>query len=1081
MSDSSGTSSKRIFVKILITICVVFLLFFSVAAYFLKRGITLDSLDAGGVVVSDISLGWKEKLELQVEEISVRKEEKAEGKTLNLKLIKEGIQGAHYLAKIFSRFTINRLSIGQNQFGVDIHQESEQQHVLTLNSDELVFESLLTFNKDTLDIEITEARIGRFNSDFKGNLQLDGTSNRLTGTLTALINGSFPVSVDLIADDQQLSFQGREAGEITEIKPLVDLFGLSHNIQRWITDYLTGSRYHLVSFSGTLPWDNPKELLTTLEAEARVDDTEYVFAQGLEPLKARYTNVYFREGVLIIKPHDSTFYGQDGQESWLDINFNNPKNIVLTAHIKTRAVANDDILTLLDYYKIRLPFKQVGGVTATDLQLAIVLNKIQVEAGGVFEIDKGAIEWDGKKFHTEDARIKLVNSDVAIENLKVSYADVLTARVSGTIQARNNTGALDITLDKLVLRPEEPRVILDPSVPAKMRYRFGPDGHYLEAQPSSWLVDSTRLNLETLSGPVYLDDLAMVVTPVQLTISSGNLAELSGYISLRDYQLDLTCDLLEYHVGDLKLTSSHIPIGIEYDNGLVIITEETSQWEMSQMPVTLYPSQFAYHNHVFTVNRSRISYGSLFDSYLSGYYDTERKEGLFSLQEIDVINQDLQKKLKLGSSADVEVSGAGGNFVVYFPNFDLKVTTDENKNWSAVFGDLSAVYSRSKMLQKYQIREGRLSVSSEYGTRPYHFSADIKAPYPLLVEEGKPNNQVRVIGKLADEGVFLTINDELEAAYRGSHLGLTSRRIGYNINAIIELLRDLKSSNVPTEPESKDKQPLLIELNAEDSQVYLSPQSRLLADTIYLRFIDGELSAKLEHGPGQLLLRLENDTFLLESNDLNDEFIGALIQNSKALGGSMSMASMGSFDDFSIVFEMNDTNISGLAAINNVMAFLNTGPALMTFSLPEFNTEGLPIDSAVAGMRFIKKVGTFESLEIKGPEFQVKGDGAIDFTERLIDMDIFIKTQAGKNVGKVPILGYVLAGKDEDSSTSLKISGDFDNPEVSNSLVRDIVSYPVDVLYRTLKLPFHIAEKLGDQLSDESEESDSGLEKHTEE
>jgi hypothetical protein len=496
---------------------------------------------------------------------------------------------------------------------------------------------------------------------------------------------------------------------------------------------------------------------------------------------------------------------------------------------------------------------------------------------------------------------------------------------------------------------------------------------------------------------------------------------------------------------------------------------------MSQMPVMLYPSEFAYHDHVFTIHSSRISYGSLFDSYLSGYYNTERKEGLFSLKEIDVTNQDFQKKLTLGNNADVEVRGVGDKFVVYFPNFNLKVTTDEKKNWSAVFGDLSAIYSQSKVLQKYNIREGSLSVSSEFGTRPYHFSADIRAPYPLLVEGGEPSDLVQVTGRLADEGVFFTVNEDLEAVYRDSHLTLKSRRIGYNINAIIELLRDLQSSTVSADPEPKDKQPMVIELNAEDSQVYLSPQSRLLADTIILRFVDGELSAKLEHGPGHLQLKLENDTFLLESRDLNDEFMGALIKNSRVQGGRMSMASMGSFDEFSIVFEMDDTNIRGLATVNNVLAFLNTGPALMTFSLPQYNSEGLPIDSAVVGMTFKNKVGTFESLDIKGPEFQVTGNGGMDFSERLIDMDIAIKTQAGRNVGKIPLLGYVLAGKDEDSSTSLKVSGDFDNPEVSNSLARDIVTYPIDVLYRTLKLPFHITEKVSGQQSKERAEADAGF------
>ena len=97
----------------------------------------------------------------------------------------------------------------------------------------------------------------------------------------------------------------------------------------------------------------------------------------------------------------------------------------------------------------------------------------------------------------------------------------------------------------------------------------------------------------------------------------------------------------------------------------------------------------------------------------------------------------------------------------------------------------------------------------------------------------------------------------------------------------------------------------------------------------------------------------------------------------------------------------------------------------------------------------------------------------MDFSKQMIDMDIHIKTQASKNVGKIPLIGYVLAGKDEDASLSLKITGGFDDPEVTNSLVQDIVVYPVEILFRTLKLPFHLTEKYSNQPDAEPAESET--------
>jgi len=1078
-NDGAGaeTVMKKFFLRSIAALCILFVVILAAAGFFLKRGIHLERLTIGPAVVSECDLVWNKKLELQIGSISVTKKDRDPSSKTDFKVVADSLYTSRKFARFFSFVNIKDFSFGGQRVKVKLLRNDATHYLLSLVTDQVDFQARLVFLSDKLVADIVKFDSRQFNSRATGQAILAKDIDQLTGTLSAIINGSFPVSVEFTGDGERLSFSGTEAGPIHEISPLVDLFGLSHNIQRWITDYLSGSRYHLQSFKGTLPWDNPKELLSTLEAEVRVDDTEYTFAPGLEPIKARYTDVYFQQGVLIIKPHDATFYGQDGGESWLDINFNNPSNILLTAYIKTRAVANDDILTLLGYYNIHLPFKQVEGKTAADLQLAIVLNRINVEAQGVFEIDEGAIEWDGKKFQTDDARIELVNSDLAIERLKIGYADIFSARVTGNIQARDNTGALDISVDKVILKQKEPRVSLDSSAPAKVRYRFGPDGHFLEAEPSYWLLDSNMIKLGTLQGPVYPGDLAMDVSSVRLAVSAGIISEISGHISLSSKRVDLACDLLEYHVRDLQLTSSHLPIDIKYDNGLVIRTEETSLWGMNQMPVMLYPSELSYHNNVITVNRSRISYGSLFDSHLSGYYSTDQKKGAFSLEDIDVTGKNLENKLEFGSNADVEVVGTGGKFVVYFPQFDLTVTTDEQKNWSAVLGDLSAIYSRSEILKKYRIEEGSLSVSSEHGRKPYHFSADIKLPYPLLVGEGGPVDQVQVNGRIVDAGVFATVNEHLDFVYRKSGLTLRSRKTGYNLNAILELFREHKPADVAAGDEPENKQSFFVDLRAEGGQIYLSPQSRLLADSIILQLEDGKISAKLEHGPGQMVLQLDNDTFLLEGSDLNDEFMGAMIKNSRFQGGRMSMASMGSFEDYSIVFELHDTNISGLAMVNNVMAFLNTVPAIMTLSLPEYNTRGLPIDSAIAGVRVKQKVAKFESLVVKGPELQAVGTGQMDFVGKLVDMDVRLKTQASTNVGKIPLLGYVLAGEAEDASVSLKISGGFDDPEVTNTLIEDIVVYPVEILFRTLKLPFHLFEQFSDQPDQEAEESDTEPEK----
>lgn len=1056
---------KKRLTRVALGLLIFIVVSFGAAGIVLVQGVNIPQLSLGPLSISNCTLIWQDKLKVDVDTLVIRKdapEEKANTKMLRPATITRTYQ---LLSWFLGSVNVEDLKIGPWQGTVNVHQNDDALYAVNVQSDAFKLQAYLSQQANSLSVDIKDFSSKKFRTTAAGNVNFDLENMIAAGNLSTLINESFPVDLRFTADDEKFSFEGREGGEIHSISPLVDLFGLKHSIQRWITDYLSGSRYHLKSFKGSLPWNNPKEILNSLEAEVRVDDTEYTFAPGLEPIKGRYTDVFFTKGVLIIKPHDATFYGQDGGESWLDIDFNDPKNILLTAYIKTRAVANDDILTLLKYYKIPLPFKQVGGKTATDLRLAITLNSKQIQADGIFEIDDGIIEWGGKHYKAEDAYIKLVNSDVTIDQLKISYKDMLTASVSGFIQAKKKTGDLDIVLEQLPIKLGESLLNVDTSQAAQAKYHFDPDGQFLEAKPSIWKLDSLELKLGAFRAPLNLADFSFEMPPVQLSTPSGILSEVSGYFSIRKKQADLTCDLLNFHVKDLELINTPLAFDIDYDQGLVIKTAETAHWELNKMAVDLYPSEFRYEDEIFTVAQSRISYGAFFDSHLAGYFNRKDKKGRFSLNKIEVTNKNLEERLKLDRNADVEVSGVGGKVIISFPIFDLQISTDEQKNWSANFGNLSKVYSRSKILQKYKIKEGSLTLSSVNGKRPYEFSADIKAPYPLLVENGTPTDALHITGRIADEGVFATINRDLELEQIDKNFHIRSKNLGYNISAIKQFLSD-RAQTSPQTDEKPDKKkeagkPFTLNLAADNSQIYISPNSRILADTIRLEALKDQLRVKLTHGPGKIKLFWDKDKFMVDGSDLNDEFMGALIQKSRFQGGRMSMSAIGSLDAVSVIIDIKDTVLNKMAIIHNLMAFLNTVPALVTFSLPDYDTRGLPIDSAVVGLKYKNKVATFESINVISPEIHAKGKGKIDFSTKQIDMDIQLKTQAGKNVGKIPVVGYVLAGKDEDESLTVKLEGGLNNPEVNYSLLKEVITYPVGFLHRILKLPLNLAEKFG--------------------
>ena len=1059
-----GNRKKKTIFSFSIILCLLFIFLVLAGFFFLKKGVQVDQLSLGSITVSDASIIWNEKLDLEISNITVDKKEdetspeKTEKNITNL--IGRGIESGYYLLKLFSNLHIHNLTVGNSSIEIGLFPKESDSHILSITSPDISFVSDLRVEKHNLTIQITKASTIQFNSDLTGSLRLDGKHGVLSGDLSALINKKFPVALGFTADDKALTFSGQEAGEITEINSLVDLFGLRHGIQRWITDYLKGSRYHLKSFKGTVPWDNPKAILDTLEAEVTVDDTEYTFAPGLEPIKASFTDVSFKKGVLVILPHEATFYGQDCGESWLDINFNDTQNILLTAHILTSAVANDDIIHLLDYYKIPFPFKQVGGKTATDLELAIILNKKKIEANGSFKIAEGVIQWGDKEYPVRNALIHLATTDVTIERLTVSYDDIATARVSGTVLAKEKTGDLDIDLEMFRMHIGDSELTIDKNNPLKASYHFAPSGHFLKTQASSWLLDTLPFHLGPLNSPFDYNNLSLKVDKVPLGMPPEIASEISGEFSLKHKKAEFTCDLLNFNFKAFKLMSPHLAFDIKFDNGLYISNEEVAEWELSKMPITFFPSTFKYKEATLSVLSSRLSYGELFDSYLAGYFDIKAESGRFSLNKIDVMSENLKERLTLGENVDVEINGKDGDYVIFFPLYDLSITTDKNKNWSAKFGDLSAIYPRSKILQKYKIKEGKINLSSVNGKRPYRFNAEIKPPYPLLVKDDTILETIQIKGQLTNEGTFATLNEDVDIRFVDHQLKINSHKLGYNLPAVLKLIEELPKRSNSADTVQDETSPFTLRLTAENSYIFLTQKSKILADQFNIQFLNGTVGMKLEHGEGLLSLQLKDGSFTLNGRDLNDTFMGALIQNSTFQGGTMSITASGMLNDFSAILEIDDTLLREMATVNNVMAFINTVPSLVTFSLPEFDTKGFPVDSAVVGLKFKDNIAKIEFLEVLSPEIDARGNGVIDFSTKLIDLDILLKTDAGRNIGKIPVLGYVLAGEEKDESLKVKIAGPINDPSVGYSLIKNIVVYPAETLYRALKLPFHLGGKI---------------------
>ncbi len=1038
--------------RFVLGIAVLFCVMVLTAGLFLKKGIRLEGGSIGPVHFTTVTLVWKKKLELDIQSLLLAiPEKRQEQKLFDLDLLDRIVPTVLWIERIFSRIEVQELRVAEGKGG--FQYEAGGYH-LNMTSPLGTFRTDVNLVEHSLVAFFEVLTSENYSTRASGQMHFDTKSRVGRGRLNINFADSLPIALDLDFDMDQLSFSGKESEIITGIKPFVDLFGLSPSIQKWITDYLSGDRYTLKSFSGSFPWNDPLVLVDTFLAEVRVDGCEYTFAPGLEPIKTDFTDVLFQKGVLIITPNRGSFYGQDTEDSWLDIDFNDPDNILLIARIVTHARVNRDIVNLVEYYDIPLPFLQTDGTTAADLTITVNLNKELVTAKGVFEIVKGAFSYNGQEFAVENTRIVLDDSRVDIETLRLRLADILMADIQGSFDAAAGTGEYDIDIQECRVMLGNKELTLDDSAPRPhLHYSVTAQSALVTAGASAWKAGGLSLTLGSFSTPFSLKTLSGEISRTTFAAPPYFDTEISGTFSLQKQTLDLQASLLHCKVKGLELARAVSGLKIGFDRELTIRSTEESMWRLNTVPVTLFPSEFSFSDTLFSVRNGKIQYGTMFESAISGHFNHLSRTGEFLLEDLDIQEESIGHFLSPDDGLTIKVDERDEGLLLEIDALGMSITAGEDNSWVLLFKDLATVCNHSPLLQRYKLNTGRFELVSK-GGGAYTFSAELVYPYALLVEDGKPVDLYRIHGSYEEkDGLRAVVNDGVTISYKDV-LKIRSQDISFNAPAIIKFSEYLSGLS---EKDSGASLQLSGSIEAQNASIVLSPERQLPADTIHLQFSGKKTSIQLDHHQGKITFDIDEDTgFVLAGSGLDDDFMNGMFPGATFSSGTLSLAAKGEFDDFTAMFQVENTILRDFKGLNNILALVNTIPALVTFSLPSYSTKGLPVDRITAGFEVKEGVARFSSLSLESPEISMAGKGWIDFPVKKIDMDLNMITRAKQNVNKIPLVGYILVGKEKRPSITVKVTGDLYDPKVQYSAFKEVVTEPFYMLYRTLALPAYL-------------------------
>jgi hypothetical protein len=276
--------------------------------------------------------------------------------------------------------------------------------------------------------------------------------------------------------------------------------------------------------------------------------------------------------------------------------------------------------------------------------------------------------------------------------------------------------------------------------------------------------------------------------------------------------------------------------------------------------------------------------------------------------------------------------------------------------------------------------------------------------------------------------------------------------MGINVPQLFEFLSTQKEIS-PLIP-NKENTPLPVRILAENTYLFLMKDRKILADSMQATLNNDDLDVSLQHRSGNAVLKIRNNDFYINGKGFNDTFMEHLFALSDFSGGDFSFQAKGKSDEFEGIMRVENTILKDYKLLNNVLAFINTVPSLATFSLPNYNTQGLPVEEGYAQFMYKNGMLNVHNFTLNSPEIKILGEGNSNLRTHTLNGSLTLKTDLGSALAKVPMVGYILFGNDGSVSTTVTIRGNLENPKIETAIAKEIVTAPYNMIKRTLVYPF---------------------------
>lgn len=389
----------------------------------------------------------------------------------------------------------------------------------------------------------------------------------------------------------------------------------------------------------------------------------------------------------------------------------------------------------------------------------------------------------------------------------------------------------------------------------------------------------------------------------------------------------------------------------------------------------------------------------------------------------------------------------GAVFVQKKDSFDVKI------------GNLDVLRKIVPQLQRFSYDNGSLSLIGKNDKQ----IANIKLFYhdTFLSRKGKPikNMRIKITNKKNQTNLKLSNLINLIDKPKSTKIYLNDAQI--DTKKIIDFFKDDENSSkkVQKKPPSDPFDfmvPKKVQLSAYNTS-FRYDKKRIFANWLSVFAYKNIVRLELQYRKTKITAQKDANKLVVIAKKISPRFIKNLLDlEIMGIVGNIGLIVSGDLKqmEFGGSAKIKDITIKEGKAVMNVIALLNAVPALIRFKSPGFTEDGYVIRKGLIDFYYAKDVLFLKTIHLQGDNTDIIGEGNINFKTKKLDLLLNINTIKGLSniISKIPIVGYLLLD-DGSIGTTLKIGGTIDDPKLETNLGEDVVSYPIGVLERIIKLP----------------------------